>query len=139
MTVTPLGRDQDCSLKIREPEVPAPFGSWILEVGARPPLACTSSSLESVPCPLFGFFQSVNTYKGTLNVAQHYFSMKLSALECIFTIVSNNSKALFAVLDLLLPTVTIEDPPLILSPAPHSPWLPTADSSHISSKRIAKA
>ncbi|KAL6082001.1 hypothetical protein STEG23_033608, partial [Scotinomys teguina] len=52
MTVTPLGRDQDCSLKIREPDVPAPFGSWILEVGARPPLACTSSSLESVPCPL---------------------------------------------------------------------------------------
>ncbi|KAL6037815.1 hypothetical protein STEG23_009139, partial [Scotinomys teguina] len=38
MTVMPLGRDQDCSLKIREPEVPALFGSWILEVGARPPL-----------------------------------------------------------------------------------------------------
>ncbi|KAL6043575.1 hypothetical protein STEG23_035781 [Scotinomys teguina] len=43
--------DQDCSLKNREPDVP--FGSWILEVGARPPqLDCTSSSLESVPCPL---------------------------------------------------------------------------------------
>ncbi|KAL6093405.1 hypothetical protein STEG23_026172 [Scotinomys teguina] len=39
MTVTPLGRDQDCSLKIQEPEVPAPFGSWILEVGARPPVS----------------------------------------------------------------------------------------------------
>ncbi|KAL6039864.1 hypothetical protein STEG23_013689 [Scotinomys teguina] len=53
MTATPLGWDQDCSLKIREPEVPAPFfGSWILEVGARPPrLDCISSSLESVPCP----------------------------------------------------------------------------------------
>ncbi|KAL6032334.1 hypothetical protein STEG23_026290 [Scotinomys teguina] len=47
ITVTPLGRDQDCSLKNREP-----LGSWILEVGARPPrLDCTSSSLESVPCP----------------------------------------------------------------------------------------
>ncbi|KAL6090640.1 hypothetical protein STEG23_028361 [Scotinomys teguina] len=52
MTVTPLGRDQDCSLKNREPDVPPSLGSWILEVGARPPrLACTSSSLESVPCP----------------------------------------------------------------------------------------
>ncbi|KAL6031894.1 hypothetical protein STEG23_035320 [Scotinomys teguina] len=32
MTVTPLGRDQDCSLKIREPDVPAPLvldpGGW---------------------------------------------------------------------------------------------------------------
>ncbi|KAL6051938.1 hypothetical protein STEG23_028101 [Scotinomys teguina] len=28
MTVTPLGWDQDCSLKIREPEVPAP---WFLD------------------------------------------------------------------------------------------------------------
>ncbi|KAL6033898.1 hypothetical protein STEG23_034691, partial [Scotinomys teguina] len=53
MTVTPLGRDQDCSLKNREPDVPALLGSWILEVGARlPRLDCTSSSLESVPCPL---------------------------------------------------------------------------------------
>ncbi|KAL6046660.1 hypothetical protein STEG23_017566, partial [Scotinomys teguina] len=31
MTVTPLGWDQDCSLKIREPEVPAPF--WFLNPG----------------------------------------------------------------------------------------------------------
>ncbi|KAL6072043.1 hypothetical protein STEG23_002951, partial [Scotinomys teguina] len=31
MTVTPLGWDQDCSLKIREPEVPAPF--WFLDPG----------------------------------------------------------------------------------------------------------
>ncbi|KAL6085211.1 hypothetical protein STEG23_038240 [Scotinomys teguina] len=30
MTVTPLGWDQDCSLKIREPEVPAP---WFLDPG----------------------------------------------------------------------------------------------------------
>ncbi|KAL6068445.1 hypothetical protein STEG23_028476 [Scotinomys teguina] len=30
MTVTPLGRDQDCSLKIREPDVPA---SWFLDPG----------------------------------------------------------------------------------------------------------
>ncbi|KAL6084541.1 hypothetical protein STEG23_035510, partial [Scotinomys teguina] len=30
MTVTPLGRDQDCSLKIREPEVAAP---WFLDPG----------------------------------------------------------------------------------------------------------
>ncbi|KAL6071525.1 hypothetical protein STEG23_024496, partial [Scotinomys teguina] len=53
MTVTPLGRDQDCSLKNQEPDV-RPLGSWILEVGARPlRLDCTSSSLESVPCPLY--------------------------------------------------------------------------------------
>ncbi|KAL6050461.1 hypothetical protein STEG23_009588 [Scotinomys teguina] len=31
MTVTPLGRDQDCSLKIREPDVPAP---WFLDPGS---------------------------------------------------------------------------------------------------------
>ncbi|KAL6059257.1 hypothetical protein STEG23_022779 [Scotinomys teguina] len=62
MTVTPLGRDQDCSLKIREPEVPALFGSWILEVGTRPPrLACTSSSLESVPCPLTMVMEDTKT------------------------------------------------------------------------------
>ncbi|KAL6092322.1 hypothetical protein STEG23_003254 [Scotinomys teguina] len=30
MTVTPLGRDQDCSLKIRDPDVPA---SWFLDPG----------------------------------------------------------------------------------------------------------
>ncbi|KAL6094332.1 hypothetical protein STEG23_034649 [Scotinomys teguina] len=30
MTVTPLGQDQDCSLKIREPDVPAP---WFLDPG----------------------------------------------------------------------------------------------------------
>ncbi|KAL6083944.1 hypothetical protein STEG23_034377 [Scotinomys teguina] len=30
MTVMPLGRDQDCSLKIRELDVPAP---WILDPG----------------------------------------------------------------------------------------------------------
>ncbi|KAL6050750.1 hypothetical protein STEG23_015288, partial [Scotinomys teguina] len=30
MTVTPLGRDQDCSLKNREPDVPAP---WSLDPG----------------------------------------------------------------------------------------------------------
>ncbi|KAL6037215.1 hypothetical protein STEG23_016785 [Scotinomys teguina] len=30
MTVTPLGRDQDCSLKIRESNVPAP---WFLDPG----------------------------------------------------------------------------------------------------------
>ncbi|KAL6034708.1 hypothetical protein STEG23_001687 [Scotinomys teguina] len=30
ITVTPLGRDQDCSLKIREPDVPA---SWFLDSG----------------------------------------------------------------------------------------------------------
>ncbi|KAL6043491.1 hypothetical protein STEG23_013963 [Scotinomys teguina] len=51
MTVTPLGRDQDCSLKNRELDVPVP---WFLDpkVGARPQrLDCTSSSLES--CPLY--------------------------------------------------------------------------------------
>ncbi|KAL6041613.1 hypothetical protein STEG23_034744, partial [Scotinomys teguina] len=66
MTVTPLGQNQDCSLKIREPEVPALFGSWILEVGARPPwLACTSSSLESVPCP---FTQDHQPRDGTIYI-----------------------------------------------------------------------
>ncbi|KAL6033270.1 hypothetical protein STEG23_004749, partial [Scotinomys teguina] len=30
MTVTPLGQDQDCSLKNREPDVPAP---WFLDPG----------------------------------------------------------------------------------------------------------
>ncbi|KAL6091260.1 hypothetical protein STEG23_006394 [Scotinomys teguina] len=30
MTVTPLGRDHDCSLKIQEPDVPVP---WFLDPG----------------------------------------------------------------------------------------------------------
>ncbi|KAL6032976.1 hypothetical protein STEG23_010965, partial [Scotinomys teguina] len=56
MTVMPLGWDQDCSLKNREPDVPALLvpGSWRLEQG-RLRLDCTSSSLESVPCPLKHF------------------------------------------------------------------------------------
>ncbi|KAL6034982.1 hypothetical protein STEG23_003824 [Scotinomys teguina] len=39
MTVTPLGRDQDCSLKIREPEVPAP---WFLDPGGWSKTAAVS-------------------------------------------------------------------------------------------------
>ncbi|KAL6086073.1 hypothetical protein STEG23_015907, partial [Scotinomys teguina] len=36
MTATPLGQDQDCSLKNREPDVPALLvpGSWRLEQDA---------------------------------------------------------------------------------------------------------
>ncbi|KAL6081066.1 hypothetical protein STEG23_004704, partial [Scotinomys teguina] len=55
MTVTPLGRDQDCSLKNREPDVPAP---WFLDPGGWSKTAavslyfifpgiCTLSLLES--------------------------------------------------------------------------------------------
>ncbi|KAL6083248.1 hypothetical protein STEG23_014630, partial [Scotinomys teguina] len=39
MTVTPLGRDQDCSLKIREPDVPA---SWFLDPGGWSKTAAVS-------------------------------------------------------------------------------------------------
>ncbi|KAL6056023.1 hypothetical protein STEG23_004764 [Scotinomys teguina] len=39
MTVTPLGRDQDCSLKNREPEVPAP---WFLDPGGWSKTAAVS-------------------------------------------------------------------------------------------------
>ncbi|KAL6094360.1 hypothetical protein STEG23_029382 [Scotinomys teguina] len=39
MTVTPLGRDQDCSLKIREPDVPAP---WFLDSGGWSKTAAVS-------------------------------------------------------------------------------------------------
>ncbi|KAL6075155.1 hypothetical protein STEG23_029982, partial [Scotinomys teguina] len=39
MTVTPLGRDQDCSLKIREPDVPA---SWFLDPGGWSTTAAVS-------------------------------------------------------------------------------------------------
>ncbi|KAL6037048.1 hypothetical protein STEG23_030163 [Scotinomys teguina] len=39
MTVTPLGRDQDCSLKIREPDVPAP---WFLDPGGWSKTAAVS-------------------------------------------------------------------------------------------------
>ncbi|KAL6082955.1 hypothetical protein STEG23_009609 [Scotinomys teguina] len=39
MTVTPLGRDQDCSLKIREPEVPA---LWFLDPGGWSKTAAVS-------------------------------------------------------------------------------------------------
>ncbi|KAL6083188.1 hypothetical protein STEG23_010528, partial [Scotinomys teguina] len=39
MTVTPLGWDQDCSLKIREPEVPAP---WFLDPGGWSKTAAVS-------------------------------------------------------------------------------------------------
>ncbi|KAL6059588.1 hypothetical protein STEG23_036251, partial [Scotinomys teguina] len=52
MTVTPLGQDQDCSLKIREPNVPTP---WFLDPGGWSKTAAVSLYfifLESVPCPL---------------------------------------------------------------------------------------
>ncbi|KAL6044862.1 hypothetical protein STEG23_017033, partial [Scotinomys teguina] len=39
MTVTPLGQDQDCSLKIREPDVPAP---WFLDPGGWSKTAAVS-------------------------------------------------------------------------------------------------
>ncbi|KAL6073419.1 hypothetical protein STEG23_033160 [Scotinomys teguina] len=39
MAVTPLGWDQDCSLKIREPEVPAP---WFLDPGGWSKTAAVS-------------------------------------------------------------------------------------------------
>ncbi|KAL6083364.1 hypothetical protein STEG23_011770, partial [Scotinomys teguina] len=39
MTVTPLGRDQDCSLKNREPDVPAP---WFLDPGGWSKTAAVS-------------------------------------------------------------------------------------------------
>ncbi|KAL6036648.1 hypothetical protein STEG23_013197, partial [Scotinomys teguina] len=39
MTVTPLGRDQDCSLKNREPDVPA---SWFLDPGGWSKTAAVS-------------------------------------------------------------------------------------------------
>ncbi|KAL6042858.1 hypothetical protein STEG23_007543, partial [Scotinomys teguina] len=39
MTVTPLGRDQGCNLKIREPDVPAP---WFLDPGAWSKTAAVS-------------------------------------------------------------------------------------------------
>ncbi|KAL6082335.1 hypothetical protein STEG23_021490 [Scotinomys teguina] len=39
MTVTPLGQDQDCSLKIREPDVPA---SWFLDPGGWSKTAAVS-------------------------------------------------------------------------------------------------
>ncbi|KAL6029869.1 hypothetical protein STEG23_026719 [Scotinomys teguina] len=54
MTVTPLGRDQDCSLKIREPDVPAPWfqdpGGWSKTAAVRLffifPGICTLSLLS---------------------------------------------------------------------------------------------
>ncbi|KAL6093332.1 hypothetical protein STEG23_036212 [Scotinomys teguina] len=54
MTVTPLGRDQDCSLKIREPDVPAPWfldpGGWSKAAAVRLyfifPGICTLSLLD---------------------------------------------------------------------------------------------
>ncbi|KAL6071403.1 hypothetical protein STEG23_009046, partial [Scotinomys teguina] len=60
MTVTPLGRDQDCSLKIREPEVPALLvpGSWRLEQDRRVSLyfifpgICTLSLLWEFILPI---------------------------------------------------------------------------------------
>ncbi|KAL6048257.1 hypothetical protein STEG23_002148 [Scotinomys teguina] len=39
MTVMPLGRDQGCSLKIREPDVPAP---WFLDAGGWSKTAAVS-------------------------------------------------------------------------------------------------
>ncbi|KAL6088581.1 hypothetical protein STEG23_001815 [Scotinomys teguina] len=39
MTVTPLGRDQDCSLKIRQPDVLAP---WFLDPGGWSKTAAVS-------------------------------------------------------------------------------------------------
>ncbi|KAL6088277.1 hypothetical protein STEG23_001781 [Scotinomys teguina] len=59
MTVTPLGWDQDCSLKNRA-GCAGSLGSWILDVGARPlRLDYTSSSLESVPCPFQNLEQPI--------------------------------------------------------------------------------
>ncbi|KAL6034530.1 hypothetical protein STEG23_034670 [Scotinomys teguina] len=62
MTVTPLGRDQDCSLKNREPDVPALLvpGSWRLEQDRRGwtvlhlPWNLYPVPLPSHPPPIYG-------------------------------------------------------------------------------------
>ncbi|KAL6086374.1 hypothetical protein STEG23_025081 [Scotinomys teguina] len=59
MTVTPLGRDQDCSLKNREPDVPAPWfldpGGWSKTAAVRLyfifPGICTLSLVLCNPAP----------------------------------------------------------------------------------------
>ncbi|KAL6038867.1 hypothetical protein STEG23_031177, partial [Scotinomys teguina] len=50
MTVTPLGWDQDCSLKIRELEVPAPF--WFLDPGGWSKTAVSVYFIFSGICTL---------------------------------------------------------------------------------------
>ncbi|KAL6032510.1 hypothetical protein STEG23_016884 [Scotinomys teguina] len=55
MSVTPLGRDQDCILKIREPDLPAP---WFLDPGGWSnlyfifPGICTLSLEKQPACSL---------------------------------------------------------------------------------------
>ncbi|KAL6090294.1 hypothetical protein STEG23_029482, partial [Scotinomys teguina] len=61
ITVTPLRRGQDCSLKNQELDVLVLLVPGILDVGARPPrLDCTSSPLESVPYPLVELLHQVD-------------------------------------------------------------------------------
>ncbi|KAL6038144.1 hypothetical protein STEG23_010876 [Scotinomys teguina] len=72
MTITPLGRDQDCSLKNREPDVPALLvpGSWMLEQDHRVelyfifPRICTLS-LDGEGVRLCGSWVIVLTHRTT--------------------------------------------------------------------------
>ncbi|KAL6035865.1 hypothetical protein STEG23_034849, partial [Scotinomys teguina] len=63
MTVTPLGRDQDCSLKNREPDGPAP---WFLDPGGWSKTAAVS---------LYFIFPGICTlsltFKCSLNTYMH--------------------------------------------------------------------
>ncbi|KAL6045667.1 hypothetical protein STEG23_015753 [Scotinomys teguina] len=67
MTVMPLGQDQDCSLKIREPDVPAP---WFLDPGGWSKTAAVS---------LYFIFPGICTLSlDKTEISTHSFSLLLS-------------------------------------------------------------
>ncbi|KAL6085161.1 hypothetical protein STEG23_014878, partial [Scotinomys teguina] len=69
MTVMPLGRDQDCSLKIREPDVPAP---WFLDPGDWSKAAVVSLYFIFPGfCTLSLFFVQIRERVETVSLSMH--------------------------------------------------------------------
>ncbi|KAL6094330.1 hypothetical protein STEG23_002028 [Scotinomys teguina] len=88
MTVTPLGWDQDCSLKIREPEVPAP---WFLDPGGWSKTAAVSLYfIFPGICTLsLAVATSGGLYRETL-IPDHYEGSELPAVRVVHRIQYQN-------------------------------------------------
>ncbi|KAL6042565.1 hypothetical protein STEG23_023888, partial [Scotinomys teguina] len=82
-----------------------PLGSWILEVGARPPQLDCTSSLESVPCPFTDsqHWLNITVFNGPLTMK---FNGKASDLTCI-TCVESATFTYFILLQFCNISITI--------------------------------
>ncbi|KAL6035638.1 hypothetical protein STEG23_036474 [Scotinomys teguina] len=106
MTLTPLGRNQDCSLKIREPDVPA---SWFLDLGGWSKMATVNLYFIfpgictlSLNTHFINFFQICVVLSHDSEISNKRTSFKMASAElfsefgdfCFLTLRSSKSQKL---------------------------------------------